>query len=66
MANQLQHLGNLADKRDAHLADHLLEKARVSTDTILTELQTRPEGLSEAEAASCLRPMQFHNVEYSL
>ena len=66
MSNQLQHLGKLADKRDAHLADQLLEKVRVSTDTILTELQTRLDGLSEAEAASRLRPMQFRNVEYSL
>src|SRR5512143_4159728 len=53
--NPPKHPGNLTDKRDAHLADQLLEKARADTDTVLTELESQLDGLSEAEAASRLK-----------
>jgi P-type Mg2+ transporter len=53
--NPPQHPGNLTGKRDAHFSDQLLEKARADTDTALTELESRLDGLSEAEAASRLK-----------
>jgi Mg2+-importing ATPase len=53
--NPPQHPGNLTDKKDAHFSDQLLEKARADSDTVLTELESRLDGLSEAEAATRLK-----------
>jgi Mg2+-importing ATPase len=39
----------------ANYSDQLLEKARADTDTVLKELDSQPDGLSEAEAASRLK-----------
>ena len=50
-----QHQGNLTGGKGAHVSDQLLEKARSDTDTVLRELESRLEGLSQAEADSRLK-----------
>ncbi len=53
--NPPQYPGNLVDKKDALMTDQLLEKARTDTDTVLKDLKSQLDGLSEAEAASRLK-----------
>ena len=50
-----QHQGNLTGGKGAHVSDQLLEKARADTDTVLRELGSQLDGLSEAEADSRLK-----------
>ena len=50
-----QHQGNLTGGKGAHVSDQLLEKARADTDTVLRELESRLDGLSQAEADSRLK-----------
>ena len=53
--NPPQHTGSLTGQRDAHFSDELLEKARADTATVLQELASRSEGLSQAEADARLK-----------
>jgi Mg2+-importing ATPase len=53
--NPSQRLGNLIQGNGAHFSDQLLEKARADTDTVLKELSSQLNGLSEAEADSRLK-----------
>ena len=46
---------NLAGGNEANVSAQLLEKARADTDTVLKELGSRLDGLSEAEADSRLK-----------
>jgi Mg2+-importing ATPase len=50
-----QRQGNLIQGNGAHFSGQLLEMARADTDTVLTELGSQLDGLSEAEAASRLK-----------
>src|SRR5512135_767895 len=47
--------GNPADGNQAIVSDQLIERARADTDTVLKELGSQLDGLSEAEAASRLK-----------
>ena len=47
--------GNLAGVNGAQVSDQLLEKARADTETVLRELESRLDGLSQAEADSRLK-----------
>ena len=47
--------GNLAGVKGAHVSDQLLEKARTDAETVLRELESRLDGLSQAEAESRLK-----------
>jgi Mg2+-importing ATPase len=49
-----QRQGNLTGEKAAHVSDQLLEKARADSDTVLRELASRLDGLSQAEADSRL------------
>ena len=53
--NPSQKAGNLTNNGDKHFSDELMEKARAETGTVLTELNSQLEGLSEAEAADRLK-----------
>jgi len=48
-------LGNLAGVKGAHVSDQLLEKACTDAETVLRELESRLDGLSQAEADSRLK-----------
>ncbi|MCJ7664789.1 MAG: magnesium-translocating P-type ATPase [Desulfobacterales bacterium] len=50
--NPSQRLGNLTRANGAHSSDQLLEKARADTDTVLKELESQFDGLSQEEADS--------------
>ncbi|MDP2971846.1 MAG: HAD-IC family P-type ATPase, partial [Deltaproteobacteria bacterium] len=50
--NPSQRLGNLTRANGAHSSDQLLEKARADTDTVLKELESQLDGLSQEEADS--------------
>ena len=47
--------GNLAGMKGAHVSDQLLEKACTDAETVLRELESRLDGLSQAEADSRLK-----------
>jgi Mg2+-importing ATPase len=51
-SDRLKNPKEIIGNKDARFADQLLEKARVDTDTVLAELKSQMEGLSESEAAS--------------
>jgi Mg2+-importing ATPase len=53
--------GNLAGMKGAHVSDQLLEKACTDAETVLRELESRLDGLSQAEADSRLK--QFGSNE---
>jgi magnesium-transporting ATPase (P-type) len=53
--NPSQQPGSSAHEKRPHVSADLLEKARADADTVLTELETRLEGLSQAEADSRLK-----------
>jgi len=53
--NATQQADNLPSGAGARYSAELLEKARADTDTVLKELGSQPEGLSEAEADSRLK-----------
>jgi P-type Mg2+ transporter len=50
-----QRSGNLAGVKGAHVSDQLLEKACTDAETVLRELESRLDGLSQAEADSRLK-----------
>jgi Mg2+-importing ATPase len=53
--NSSQHPGKLTSENGAKVSTELVEKARADTDTVLKELASRLEGLSQAEADSRLK-----------
>jgi P-type Mg2+ transporter len=57
-----QRQGNLTGGKEALVSDQLLEKARSDTETVLGELESRPEGLSQAEADSRLKQYGLNEI----
>src|SRR5450759_3470935 len=57
-----QRQGNLTGEKGAHVSDQLLEKARADTETVLRELESRLDGLSEAEADSRLKQYGLNEI----
>src|SRR5665647_2953615 len=60
--NASQHPGNLSGRNGAHYSVQLLEKARADTDTVLKELGSQLNGLSEAEAGSRLKQVGTNEI----
>jgi Mg2+-importing ATPase len=56
------HPGNLSGGNGAHVSVQLLEKARADTDTVLKELGSQLDGLSEAEADSRLKQFGTNEI----
>jgi Mg2+-importing ATPase len=54
--------GNLTGGKGALVSDQLLEKARSDTETVLRELESRPDGLSQAEADSRLKQYGLNEI----
>jgi Mg2+-importing ATPase len=54
--------GHLAGGNGAVNSDQLLEKARTQTDAALKELDSRSDGLSQAEADSCLKEYGLNEI----
>ncbi len=54
-SNPVQGPANLSGGNGAQVSAQLLEKARADTDTVLKELGSQLDGLSEVEAASRLK-----------
>jgi len=54
--------GNLAGGNGANYSAELLEKARADSDTVLKELGSQLDGLSEAEAASRLKRVGTNEI----
>ena len=46
----------------SHVSDQLLEKARADTETVMRELETRPNGLIQAEADTRLRKYGMNEI----
>jgi Mg2+-importing ATPase len=57
-----QRQGNLTGEKAAHVSDQLLEKARADTETVLRELESRLDGLSQAEADSWLKQYGLNEI----
>lgn len=57
-----QRPGKLAAGNGAHVSDQLLEKARADTDTVLSELESRLDGLSQAEADDRLKQHGLNEI----
>ena len=57
-----QRPGNLTGGNGAHVSDQLLEKARADTETVLKELESRLDGLSQAEADSRLKQYGLNEI----
>ena len=53
--NSSQHTVKLAGGKDTEVSNKLLEKSRENIDTVLKELETRLDGLSQSEADSRLK-----------
>ena len=60
--NTSQHPGNLSGGNGAHYSVQLLEKARADTDTVLKELGSQLDGLSEVEAKSRLKRVGTNEI----
>ncbi len=58
----VQRQGNLTGGKGALVSDQLLEKARADTDTVLRELESRLDGLSQAEADSRLKQYGLNEI----
>ena len=56
------HSGNPSGGNGTHDSVQLLEKARAETDTVLKELGSQLDGLSEAEAASRLKQVGTNEI----
>jgi Mg2+-importing ATPase len=54
--------GNLSGSNGAHYSVELLQKARADTDTVLKELGSQLDGLSEAEADSRLKQVGTNEI----
>ena len=57
-----QRQGNLTGEKGEHVSDQLLEKARADTETVLRELESRLDGLSQAEADSRLKQYGLNEI----
>ena len=57
-----QRQGNLTGGKRALVSDQLLEKARADTETVLRELESRLDGLSQAEADSRLNQYGLNEI----
>jgi P-type Mg2+ transporter len=57
-----QRQGNLTGGKGGLVSDQLLEKARSDTETVLRELESRPGGLSQAEADSRLKQYGLNEI----
>jgi len=57
-----QRPGPLNDGSEAHVSEQLLEKARADTETVLRELESRFDGLSQAEADSRLKQYGLNEI----
>src|SRR5450755_3359813 len=57
-----QHQGNLTGENGAHVSDQLLEKARADTETVLRELESQAEGLSQAESGLRLKKYGLNEI----
>ena len=57
-----QRQGHLAGESVAHVSDELLEKARPNTETVLRELESRLDGLTQAEADSRLKQYGLNEI----
>jgi Mg2+-importing ATPase len=60
--NTSQHPGNLSGGNGAQYSVQLLEKARADTDTVLKELGSQLDGLSEGEADSRLKQVGTNEI----
>ena len=60
--NPAQRQGNLTGAKGTLDSDQLLEKARSDTETVLRELESRPDGLSQAEADSRLKQYGLNEI----
>ncbi len=60
--NSSQHPGKLASENGAKVSAELVEKARADTDTVLKELASRLDGLSQAEADSRLKQFGLNEI----
>ncbi len=60
--NASQRPGNLPGGNGAQNSEQLLEKARADTDTVLKELGSQPDGLSDAEADSRLKQVGTNEI----
>ncbi len=56
------HPGHLTGESVAHVSDELLEKARANTETVLRELESRLDGLTQAEADSRLKQYGLNEI----
>ena len=57
-----QRPGHLTEESVAHVSDELLEKARANTETVLRELESRLDGLTQAEADSRLKQYGLNEI----
>jgi P-type Mg2+ transporter len=57
-----QRQGNLTGAKGGLVSDQLLQKARSDTETVLSELESRPDGLSQAEADSRLKQYGLNEI----
>jgi len=57
-----QRQGNLTGAKGRLVSDQLLQKARSDTETVLRELESRPDGLSQAEADSRLKQYGLNEI----
>jgi Mg2+-importing ATPase len=57
-----QRQGNLTGAKGRLVSDQLLQKACSDTETILRELESRPDGLSQAEADSRLKQYGLNEI----
>ena len=60
--NASQHPGNLSGGNGPHYSAQLLEKAHADTDTVLKELGSQPDGLSDVEADSRLKQVGTNEI----
>jgi Mg2+-importing ATPase len=60
--NSSQPLGNLTQGNGAHFSDQLLEKARADTTTVLKELASQLNGLSQAEAEARVKQVGLNEI----
>jgi P-type Mg2+ transporter len=54
--------GNSTNGKDASFSDRLLQKARAPIESVLSELGTRPGGLSVSEAEAGLKTFGFNEI----
>ncbi len=57
-----QRPGNFTGGNGAHVSDQLLEKARTDTETVLRALESRSDGLSQAEADARLKQYGLNEI----